>query len=97
MRKSTRVNWAQPPTTLPATARGTARQWDSKQVEAAGIELPQQYAGNSGVGGESGAESGALGAQNGPVDPDLAAVMEAWPGLPAAIRAGILAMVRAAK
>jgi hypothetical protein len=29
-------------------------------------------------------------------DPDLAAVVEAWPTLPAAIRAGILAMVKAA-
>jgi hypothetical protein len=30
------------------------------------------------------------------VDPDLAAVNAAWPTLPEAIRAGILAMVRAA-
>ena len=29
-------------------------------------------------------------------DPDLLAVAEAWPELPEAIRAGILAMVRAA-
>ena len=29
-------------------------------------------------------------------DPELAAVAAAWPALPAAIRAGILAMVRAA-
>jgi hypothetical protein len=29
-------------------------------------------------------------------DPDLAAVVTAWPALPAAIKAGILAMVRAA-
>ncbi len=28
-------------------------------------------------------------------DPDLAAVVDAWPGLPEAIRAGILAMIRA--
>jgi hypothetical protein len=30
-------------------------------------------------------------------DADLAAVMEAWPALSPAMRAGILAMVRAAK
>jgi hypothetical protein len=30
-----------------------------------------------------------------PDDPDLAAVVTAWPSLPEAIRAGILAMVRA--
>jgi hypothetical protein len=29
-------------------------------------------------------------------DPDLAAVAEAWPELPEAIKAGILAMVKAA-
>jgi hypothetical protein len=29
-------------------------------------------------------------------DPDLARVVEAWPALPEAIRAGIVAMVRAA-
>ena len=43
---------------------------------------------------QSGAESGALGAQNAPFDPDLATVVEAWPGLPAAIKADILAMVQ---
>jgi hypothetical protein len=40
------------------------------------------------------------GAQSGPsepafADPDLGAVVAAWPALPTAIRAGILAMVRA--
>ena len=29
-------------------------------------------------------------------DPDLAALVAAWPGLPEAIRAGIVAMVKAA-
>jgi len=43
-----------------------------------------------------GAESGALGAKKIPDDPDLAAVVEAWPKLPEAIKAGILAMVEAA-
>ena len=32
-----------------------------------------------------------------PADGDLRAVVDAWPGLPEAIKAGILAMVRAAK
>jgi hypothetical protein len=31
------------------------------------------------------------------MDPDLAAVVAAWPELPEAIRAGIVAMVRAAR
>jgi hypothetical protein len=42
------------------------------------------------------AQIGALGAQTGPCDADLAMLVEAWPSLPAAIKAGILAMVRAA-
>jgi hypothetical protein len=37
------------------------------------------------------------GAGQGAVAPDLAPVIDAWPDLPEAIRAGILAMVRAAQ
>jgi hypothetical protein len=43
-----------------------------------------------------GAESSALGAQNGLFDHELAAVVDAWPTLPEPIKAGILAMIRAA-
>jgi hypothetical protein len=42
------------------------------------------------VGGKTGGAPAAV------EDPELAAVAAAWPALPAAIRAGILAMVRAA-
>lgn len=66
-------------------------------MEAAGIEHGPKSSGNQGVGNQSGAESGALGAREAPIDPELAAVVDAWPALPAAIKAGILAMVRAAK
>lgn len=52
-------------------------------------------AGNSAGWPESGAESGALCAQNDPFDPQLAAVVEAWPTLPEPIKAGVLAMIRA--
>jgi len=45
----------------------------------------------------SGAESGALAARNPTSDPDLRAVIAAWPTLPAAAKAGIVAMVRAAR
>jgi hypothetical protein len=31
-----------------------------------------------------------------PTDPDLAAIVDAWPALPAALKAGIVAMIRAA-
>ena len=43
-----------------------------------------------------GALLGAFAAEIGPKAPDLAAVISAWPGLPEALRAGILAMVKAA-
>ena len=62
-----------------------------------GLELSQESTGNSSIASQSGAESGALGAQNGPFDADLGELAEAWPNLPKALRAGILAMVRAAR
>ncbi len=43
-----------------------------------------------------GAESGAVDTEKVPIDPDLARLINAWPNLPEAIRAGIVAMVRAA-
>ncbi|QDT75570.1 hypothetical protein I41_47810 [Lacipirellula limnantheis] len=67
------------------------------QVAGAGIEHPLQNGANSIGEGESGAECGALCAQEAPFDPELAAVVEAWATLSEAIKAGILAMVRAAQ
>ena len=43
-----------------------------------------------------GALLGALAAEIGPSCPDLAAVVAAWPALPEPLRAGIVAMVKAA-
>jgi hypothetical protein len=54
----------------------------------------QQHRKNNGVSQEGGAESGAESAKTPPIDPDLAEVIKAWPALPIAVRAGILAMVR---
>jgi hypothetical protein len=45
---------------------------------------------------QAGAESGALTPTSPHIDPALTALISAWPTLPEAIRAGILAMVRAA-
>jgi hypothetical protein len=42
-----------------------------------------------------GAESGAVSARVALSDPDLTAVVNAWPTLPDALKAGILAMIRA--
>jgi hypothetical protein len=66
------------------------------KMAGTGLELPQDSSGNSTIANQSGADSGAPGAQNGAIAPDLAAVVEAWPGLPEAIKTGILVMVRAA-
>ena len=44
---------------------------------------------------QSGAESGADGARQAPHDPQLATVIAAWHILPDAVKAGILAMVKA--
>jgi hypothetical protein len=62
-------------------------------VEAAGIEPSANFQGNPTIVALGGAKSGALAA----TDPDLAALIDAWPTLPEAIRAGILALVRAAQ
>ena len=55
--------------------------------------------GNQQFSGPRGTESGTLGDDSAdnrqPADPELAAVVECWPQLPAALRAGILAMVKA--
>jgi hypothetical protein len=60
--------------------------------EFEGIEPHAHSPDNSTNPAPGGAKSGALAA----FDPDLAALVETWPRLPEPIRAGILAMVRAA-
>jgi hypothetical protein len=45
---------------------------------------------------QRGTESGTVATDPTPIDPDLAKIIDAWPTLPEPIRAGILAMIRAA-
>ena len=47
-------------------------------------------------GAEGGAKSGAIGGGSSPADPELVALVLAWPALPEAVRKNILAMVKAA-
>ncbi|MCC6427501.1 MAG: hypothetical protein IT435_11845 [Phycisphaerales bacterium] len=68
-----------------------------------GLEHLRDSAGNTRVSDSGGSKSGNKGGGFGPptppakpTDPDLAAVIAAWPSLPAAVRAGITAMVKAA-
>ena len=63
--------------------------------------IPPENTAKTGGRGESGAKCGASSRDSDtvptpakPTDPELAEVAEAWPALPRAIRAGILAMVR---
>ena len=60
-----------------------------------GIEPTDDSAEKTALSLEGGAKSGAVAPQSGPIDPDLACLIDAWPNLPAPIRAGILAMIRA--
>ena len=62
-------------------------------MEAAGIEPPQRNTGETSFSHQGGAESGA---HNAPIDADLQAIIEQWPELPDAVKAGIVAMVKAA-
>jgi hypothetical protein len=40
------------------------------------------------------ASGAAVGIENGPIDPDLQAIIECWADLPKAVKAGIVAMVK---
>jgi hypothetical protein len=60
-------------------------------MEAAGIEPEPKSSQNLDVD----VQSGALRAREALLDPDLVTVMEAWPTLSDAIKAGILALVQA--
>jgi len=76
---------------------------ETRQVGRAGLEHPANPAGNTPVSESDGSKSGNIGAGFGPAtppvkptDPELAAMVAAWPDLPPAIRAGVLALVKAA-
>ncbi len=60
-----------------------------------GSEHPAKTPENPPVSQQGGTDSGTLAGENLP--PDLADVVNAWPTLPEAIKAGILAMVKAAR
>ena len=66
------------------------------QMEPSGLEQVQQSR-TFFSPSASAAPGAALEPDSGMVDPELSAVVEAWPTLPVAIRADILAVVRAAK
>jgi hypothetical protein len=62
-----------------------------------GIEPTPRSAEDSTNPARGGAESGALTPYSAALDPGLSALVDAWSTLPEPIRAGILALVEAAK
>jgi hypothetical protein len=60
-----------------------------------GLEHPPENTKKKPISQTSGAKSGALSAKSAPIDTELQNLIDAWATLPEAIRAGILAMVRA--
>jgi hypothetical protein len=67
------------------------------EIAGTGFEVPQESTENSSTSLQGNALCGAIGEQNGPIDPELETLVEAWPALPLALKTGIMAMVRAAK
>lgn len=73
---------------------------------AGGFEPPRESQQKTPASVSGGSKSGNIRADSGPAtppakptpptDPELAAVVRAWPTIPQAVRAGIVAMVRAA-
>jgi hypothetical protein len=66
---------------------------DSARSGEGGIRTPVEKPAKTPLFTEEGAKSGALAI----IDPELATVVDAWPTLPEAVRAGMLAMVRATR
>lgn len=66
------------------------------EVTPPGAELPQHSTAKSPDPRPGDADSGAVSTISAPTDPDLGRIVAAWPALPDAIRAGIVAMVNAA-
>lgn len=73
---------------------GRVRHKKGRGVGDTGTELARQYS-NFGESAKCAAPCAALGREFGPIDPELASVIEAWPSLPEAVRANVLAIVRA--
>ena len=62
-------------------------------AEGTGLEHTAYSSENPGVAPQGGAKSGALSGDSAPIDPDLAAVVAAWPTLPKATRRRVVEIV----
>lgn len=66
-----------------------------KQMGGTGLEPPCEIAGQSDFFRMGDADSDAIRIEQARADRELTALLEAWPALPAAIKAAIVALVRA--
>ncbi len=82
-----------------STDENAPRMRGSREIAAKGTELPANSSGKQGGSRPGGTNSGTpmagLAENRQLVEPELAAVVMAWPKLSAAVKAGILAMVKA--
>ena len=81
----------------PVSPRSPRNRWLNahlKPMDDEGLEQPSVSSGKHRATPESGAESGAILAETAQQDLDLQTVIGAWPGLPTAVKAGLLAAVR---
>jgi hypothetical protein len=69
----------------------------TEEVTPTGLEHLSQGGGKAPLSQTGGAESGAIPPDFEQMDPDLQTVIDAWPTLPSALKAGILAMIAAAR
>ena len=80
--------------------RGAAKRRERRfaladMVGATGPQQATRILADPRVAGKSAAKSAATSANSDPSDPDLACIVDAWPGLPPNVKAGIVAMVKA--
>ena len=73
-----------------ASRRDTTQE---KMAEVRGNRRIDRNTGKTVVADQSGAESGAFGAESAPIDSDLQAIIGRWPDLPQRVKASIAAMV----
>jgi hypothetical protein len=93
---------SQETTKAPDVSRAYADRCDSRRVRAkksSGEDRTRTLAKNAGETAsavQDGADYGALSAETAELDAELQAIIDAWPSLPDDVKAGIVAMVRAA-
>ncbi len=62
-----------------------------------GLEQSGFSPGNKRIGAKGGATGGAVDPHSCSIDPNLQLIIDAWPALPEAVKAGILAMIKRSK